>query len=38
VESRQPDFFAAFIDTQTAAGRGDAAKKMVAIWHEVVGE
>jgi TRAP-type C4-dicarboxylate transport system substrate-binding protein len=33
-----PDFFAAFIDTQTAAGRGDAAKKMVAIWHEVVGE
>lgn len=33
-----PDFFQAFIDAQTAAGRGEAAAQMVRIWREVVGE
>jgi TRAP-type C4-dicarboxylate transport system substrate-binding protein len=37
-KAANPDFFAAFIEAQTNAGRGDAAKQMVAIWHEVVGE
>lgn len=32
-----PDFFADFIAVQEKAGNGDAARKMVAIWKEVVG-
>jgi len=32
-----PDFFADFIAAQEKAGRGDAARKMVQIWKEVVG-
>lgn len=32
-----PDFFADFIAVQEKAGRGDAARKMVQIWKEVVG-
>jgi TRAP-type C4-dicarboxylate transport system substrate-binding protein len=37
-KAANPDFFAAFVEAQAAAGHGDAAKKMVAIWREVVGE
>ncbi|MEZ5653214.1 MAG: C4-dicarboxylate TRAP transporter substrate-binding protein [Burkholderiaceae bacterium] len=37
-KAANPDFFQAFIDTQQAAGRGEAARKMVRIWHDVVGE
>ncbi|MEO5733407.1 MAG: TRAP transporter substrate-binding protein DctP [Rubrivivax sp.] len=37
-KAANPDFFASFIDTQTKAGRGDAAKKMVSIWGDVVGQ
>lgn len=32
-----PDFFADFIAVQEKAGNGDAARKMVIIWKEVVG-
>lgn len=31
-----PDFFAAFIEAQESAGNGEAARKMVEIWNEVV--
>ncbi|MDQ2778764.1 MAG: TRAP transporter substrate-binding protein DctP [Pseudomonadota bacterium] len=36
-KAANPDFFAAFIEAQSKAGRGDAAKKMVSIWSDVVG-
>jgi hypothetical protein len=36
-KAANPDFFAAFIEAQDKAGRGDAAKAMVKIWKEVVG-
>ncbi len=32
-----PDFFADFIANQEAKGRGDAARKTIMIWNEVVG-
>ncbi len=32
-----PDFFADFIAEQEALGRGDAARKTIMIWNEVVG-
>jgi TRAP-type C4-dicarboxylate transport system substrate-binding protein len=37
-KAANPDFFAAFVEAQARAGRGEPAKKMVAIWREVVGE
>jgi TRAP-type C4-dicarboxylate transport system substrate-binding protein len=36
-KAANPDFFKAFIEGQTKARRGDAAKAMVKIWKEVAG-
>jgi TRAP-type C4-dicarboxylate transport system substrate-binding protein len=36
-KAANPDFFAAFIEAQAKAGRGDAANAMVKIWQDVVG-
>lgn len=35
-KAANPDFFAAFVEVQSKAGRGDAAQAMVRIWKEVV--
>lgn len=35
-KAANPDFFAAFIEAQEKAGNGDAARKIVEIWQEVV--
>ena len=35
-KAANPDFFGDFIKAQTAAGRGDDAKKTIKIWREVV--
>jgi TRAP-type C4-dicarboxylate transport system substrate-binding protein len=36
-QAANPNFFAAFIEAQEKAGRGDAARAMVRIWKEVTG-
>lgn len=36
-KAANPDFFATFVEAQSKTGRGDAAKKMVSIWSDVVG-
>ncbi|MBT3659238.1 MAG: hypothetical protein HN540_05620, partial [Rhodospirillaceae bacterium] len=35
-KAANPDFFGDFIKDQDAKGRGDAAKKTIMIWREVV--
>ena len=35
-KAANPDFFGDFVKAQTAAGRGDDAKKTIKIWREVV--
>jgi len=37
-KAQNPDFFAEFVLAQDKAGRGEAAKQMVKIWKEVVGQ